>query len=138
MDGACGTAARGARRRRYTGFRFYRRTRAEPHRGRTPRLSSRGVTGRPSAMSLRIHNTLTRRLETFTPIEPGHVRMYVCGITVYDLCHMGHARMVMAFDVVYRWLRASGYRRHLRAQHHRHRGQDHQARARARHHDPRS
>ena len=61
-------------------------------------------------MSLRIHNTLTRRLETFEPIEPGHVRMYVCGITVYDLCHMGHARMMMAFDVVYRWLQISGYK----------------------------
>ncbi len=61
-------------------------------------------------MPLRLHNTLTRRLEDFTPIEPGHVRMYVCGITVYDLCHVGHARMMMAFDVVYRWLRASGYR----------------------------
>jgi cysteinyl-tRNA synthetase len=61
-------------------------------------------------MSLRIHNTLTRRLEVFEPIEPGHVRMYVCGITVYDLCHVGHLRMMMAFDVVYRWLRESGYR----------------------------
>jgi len=61
-------------------------------------------------MTLHIHNTLTRRLEAFSPIEPGHVRMYVCGITVYDLCHMGHARMMMAFDVVYRWLLASGYR----------------------------
>jgi cysteinyl-tRNA synthetase len=61
-------------------------------------------------MSLRIHNTLTRRLEPFVPIEPGHVRMYVCGITVYDLCHMGHARMNLAFDVVYRWLKASGWR----------------------------
>ena len=61
-------------------------------------------------MTLRIHNTLTRRLEDFVPLEPGHVRMYVCGITVYDLCHMGHARMVMAFDVVYRWLLARGYR----------------------------
>jgi cysteinyl-tRNA synthetase len=61
-------------------------------------------------MTLRIHNTLTRRLEDFVPIEPGHVRMYVCGITVYDLCHMGHARMMMAFDVAYRWLLASGYR----------------------------
>jgi cysteinyl-tRNA synthetase len=60
-------------------------------------------------MSLRIHNTLTRRLETFVPIEPGRVRMYVCGITVYDVCHMGHARMNLAFDVVYRWLVASGY-----------------------------
>jgi cysteinyl-tRNA synthetase len=61
-------------------------------------------------MTLRIHNTLTRRLETFEPLEPGHVRMYVCGITVYDLCHLGHARMILAFDVVYRWLLASGYR----------------------------
>ena len=59
-------------------------------------------------MSLRLFNSLTRRLEAFTPIEPGHVRMYVCGITVYDYCHLGHARMMMAFDVVYRWLRASG------------------------------
>lgn len=61
-------------------------------------------------MTLRIHNTLTRRLETFEPLEPGRVRMYVCGITVYDLCHLGHARMILAFDVVYRWLLASGYR----------------------------
>ena len=61
-------------------------------------------------MTLRIHNTLTRRLEPFVPIDPGLVRMYVCGITVYDLCHLGHARMVLAFDVVYRWLLASGYR----------------------------
>jgi cysteinyl-tRNA synthetase len=61
-------------------------------------------------MTLSIHNTLTRRLEEFVPIEPGHVRMYVCGITVYDLCHLGHARMVLAFDMVYRWLLASGFR----------------------------
>ena len=61
-------------------------------------------------MSLRIHNTLTRRLETFEPIDQGHVRMYVCGITVYDLCHMGHARTNLTFDVVVRWLRASGMR----------------------------
>ena len=60
-------------------------------------------------MTLRIHNTLSRSLEIFAPIEPGQVRMYVCGITVYDLCHMGHARMMMAFDVVLRWLRTSGY-----------------------------
>jgi cysteinyl-tRNA synthetase len=46
---------------------------------------------------------------SFSPIEPGHVRMYVCGMTVYDLCHMGHARSMVAFDVVQRWLRASGY-----------------------------
>lgn len=61
-------------------------------------------------MTLRIHNTLSRALETFTPIEPGHVRMYVCGITIYDLCHVGHARMMIAFDLIYRWLRVLGYR----------------------------
>jgi len=60
-------------------------------------------------MTLRIHNTLTRALETFTPLEPNRVRMYVCGITVYDLCHVGHARMMVAFDLIYRWLRASGF-----------------------------
>jgi cysteinyl-tRNA synthetase len=59
---------------------------------------------------MRIHNSLSRELETFESIEPGHVRMYVCGMTIYDLCHIGHARMMMAFDVVYRWLRASGWR----------------------------
>ncbi len=61
-------------------------------------------------MSLRIYNTLTRRVEPFSPIEPGHVRMYVCGITVYDLCHVGHARSAVAFDIVQRWLRARGLR----------------------------
>jgi cysteinyl-tRNA synthetase len=62
------------------------------------------------SMSLRIHNTLTRALEPFVPLEPGHVRMYVCGMTVYDFCHLGHARSMVAFDVVQRWLRASGLR----------------------------
>ena len=61
-------------------------------------------------MTLRIYNTLTRALEDFSPLEPGHVRMYVCGMTVYDLCHLGHARSMVAFDVVQRWLKASGYR----------------------------
>ena len=61
-------------------------------------------------MSLRIHNTLSRRTEEFRPIEPGHVRMYVCGITVYDLCHLGHARMMLVFDLVYRWLLEQGWR----------------------------
>ncbi|MDI1239506.1 MAG: cysteine--tRNA ligase [Polaromonas sp.] len=60
-------------------------------------------------MSLRIYNTLTRAVEDFSPLVPGHVRMYVCGMTIYDLCHIGHARMMMAFDVVQRWLRVSGY-----------------------------
>lgn len=61
-------------------------------------------------MTLSIYNTLTRALEPFTPLEPGHARMYVCGMTVYDLCHLGHARAMVAFDVVQRWLKASGYR----------------------------
>jgi cysteinyl-tRNA synthetase len=60
-------------------------------------------------MTLRLHNTLSRSLEEFRPLREGKVGMYVCGITVYDLCHMGHLRMMMAFDVVYRWLRTLGY-----------------------------
>ncbi|MDP3166681.1 MAG: cysteine--tRNA ligase [Hydrogenophaga sp.] len=60
-------------------------------------------------MSLRIYNTLSRAVEDFSPLVPGHVRMYVCGMTIYDLCHIGHARMMMAFDVVQRWLKVSGY-----------------------------
>ncbi len=60
-------------------------------------------------MSLRIYNTLSRALVDFSPLTPGHVRMYVCGMTVYDLCHLGHARSMVAFDVVQRWLRASGH-----------------------------
>jgi len=59
---------------------------------------------------LRIHNTLSRQLDLFAPLEAGHVRMYVCGMTVYDVCHLGHARSMVAFDVVQRWLKASGYR----------------------------
>ena len=59
--------------------------------------------------SLKIYNTLAREKQLFSPIEPGKVRMYVCGMTIYDYCHIGHARMMMAFDIVYRWLRASGY-----------------------------
>ena len=60
-------------------------------------------------MSLRIYNTLSRAVEDFSPLVPGEVRMYVCGMTIYDLCHIGHARMMMAFDVVQRWLKTSGY-----------------------------
>ena len=60
-------------------------------------------------MTLRIHNTLSRDIETFTPIDPNHVRMYVCGMTIYDLCHVGHARFLLVFDMVYRWLRTLGY-----------------------------
>jgi cysteinyl-tRNA synthetase len=58
---------------------------------------------------LRLFNSLSREKQDFTPIEPGHVRMYVCGMTIYDLCHIGHARMMLAFDMIARWLRASGY-----------------------------
>ena len=61
-------------------------------------------------MSLRIFNTLSRTLEPFSPIVAGQVSMYVCGMTIYDLCHVGHARFMMAFDVAYRWLQASGYK----------------------------
>ncbi len=57
---------------------------------------------------LTIYNTLSRNKEVFTPIEPGKVRMYVCGMTVYDFCHLGHARVMVVFDMVARWLRASG------------------------------
>jgi cysteinyl-tRNA synthetase len=58
---------------------------------------------------LEIYNSLTREKVPFVPIEPGRVRMYVCGMTVYDLCHLGHARVMVVFDVVYRYLRALGY-----------------------------
>jgi cysteinyl-tRNA synthetase len=58
---------------------------------------------------LQIHNSLTGRKQPFQPIVPGKVRMYVCGITVYDYCHLGHARMLIVFDLVRRHLEASGY-----------------------------
>ncbi len=58
---------------------------------------------------LKIYNTLAREKQDFVPLAPGRVRMYVCGMTVYDHIHMGGARMLVAFDVVQRWLRASGY-----------------------------
>ncbi|MFN3566763.1 MAG: cysteine--tRNA ligase [Burkholderiaceae bacterium] len=61
-------------------------------------------------MTIQIYNTLTRSLEPLEPIEPGHVRMYVCGMTVYDYCHLGHGRTFAAFDIVVRWLRARGWR----------------------------
>ena len=58
---------------------------------------------------LKIYNSLTRNKQNFVPIEPGKVRMYVCGMTVYDYCHLGHARVLVVFDMVARWLRASGF-----------------------------
>lgn len=59
--------------------------------------------------TLQLYNTLTRKKETFTPRQAGKVGLYVCGMTVYDYCHIGHARVMVAFDVLVRWLRASGY-----------------------------
>jgi cysteinyl-tRNA synthetase len=59
---------------------------------------------------LQIYNSLTKQKEAFVPIEPGKVRMYVCGMTVYDYCHIGHARVLVVFDLVTRYLRARGYR----------------------------
>ena len=60
-------------------------------------------------MSLQLHNSLAGKKQIFTPLEVGKVGMYVCGVTVYDYCHVGHARVMIVFDVVYRWLKQSGY-----------------------------
>ncbi len=61
-------------------------------------------------MTLQIYNTLSREKQTLDPIDPGHVRLYVCGMTVYDYCHLGHARVMAVFDLVQRWLKARGLR----------------------------
>jgi len=58
---------------------------------------------------LKVFNTLTRQKEEFKPITPGEVKLYVCGVTIYDYCHIGHARTYVAFDVVVRYLRSRGY-----------------------------
>ena len=58
---------------------------------------------------LKIYNSLSREKQVFVPIEPGKARMYVCGMTVYDYCHVGHARVLVVFDAVQRWLRSSGF-----------------------------
>jgi len=58
---------------------------------------------------LKIYNSLSRKKEKFTPIVPGKVGIYVCGMTVYDLCHIGHARVMVVFDLVTRYLRDRGY-----------------------------
>ncbi len=60
-------------------------------------------------MALKIYNTLARSKQLLQPIEPNKIRLYVCGMTVYDYCHLGHARVLVAFDVVTRYLRARGY-----------------------------
>ena len=59
---------------------------------------------------LKIHNSLGRSKQEFVALRAGEVRMYVCGMTVYDYCHLGHARVLVVFDIVRRWLRQSGYR----------------------------
>ncbi|HEY9035529.1 MAG TPA: cysteine--tRNA ligase [Pseudomonadales bacterium] len=61
-------------------------------------------------MSIQLYSTLSRKKAALEPIEPQHVRLYVCGMTVYDYCHLGHARVLVAFDVVVRYLRARGHR----------------------------
>jgi len=58
---------------------------------------------------LTIFNTETRQKELFKPLQEGHIKMYVCGMTVYDYCHIGHARVLVSFDVITRYLRARGY-----------------------------
>ena len=60
-------------------------------------------------MGLQIYNSLTRKKEVFEPLVPGRVGIYVCGMTVYDYCHLGHARVLVVFDMVVRALRAWGY-----------------------------
>jgi len=60
-------------------------------------------------MALRIHNTLSRRVEDFVPLVPGHIGIYVCGMTVYDYCHLGHARLLVGFDAITRYLRFRGW-----------------------------
>ncbi|MCI5140000.1 MAG: cysteine--tRNA ligase, partial [Candidatus Electrothrix sp. AR1] len=59
---------------------------------------------------MKIYNTLARKKETFCPLEEGHVQLYVCGITSYDYCHIGHARSALVFDMVVRYLRYRGYK----------------------------
>ena len=60
-------------------------------------------------LTLRLTNTLTRRLDVFEPLVPGQVSIYCCGVTVYDLCHLGHARSYIAWDVLRRYLQWQGY-----------------------------
>ena len=115
--GAVHAAARGA-------HRALARTGARAAAAGDARRARRASGWRASAM-IRIHNSLSGAKEELQPITPGQLRMYVCGLTVYDYVHIGHARMLMVFDMVTRYLSHRGYAAHLRAQHHRHRRQDH-------------
>ena len=63
-----------------------------------------------NGINMQIFNTLTKKKEEFIPIHKGHLNMYVCGQTVYDFCHMGHARKEIVFDMIRRWFIASGYK----------------------------
>ncbi len=67
------------------------------------------MTLKSTDVPLHLYNTQSRQKEVFIPIRPGEVRMYVCGMTVYDYCHVGHARVMVVFDLVQRWLRTLGY-----------------------------
>ncbi|MCV2504064.1 MAG: cysteine--tRNA ligase, partial [Neisseriaceae bacterium] len=58
---------------------------------------------------LKIYNTITKQKEEFQPINPEAVSMYVCGMTVYDYCHLGHARLMVVFDIISRWIKELGY-----------------------------
>src|SRR5690625_7712989 len=72
---------------------------SEMHRGRRADMQP---------LDIKPYNTMTRRKQPLVPLEPGKVRTYVCGMTVYDYCHMGHARVMVASDVVTRYLRWRG------------------------------
>ena len=61
-------------------------------------------------MSLELYSTLSRRKQVFEPINAGEVKMYVCGVTVYDYTHIGHGRTFISFDIIRRWLEASGFK----------------------------
>ena len=58
---------------------------------------------------IKLFNSLSKKKEIFKAIEPGKVKMYVCGMTVYDFCHLGHARVLIVFDLINRWFKVSGY-----------------------------
>ncbi len=60
-------------------------------------------------MALKVYNTISGKKEDFTPVTEGKVKLYVCGVTVYDHCHIGHARSAIVFDTIFRYLRSKGY-----------------------------
>ncbi len=79
-------------------------------KGETGSGTDNGILLAADPMAIRIYNTLTRKKEVLRPLEENHVRLYVCGITTYDYCHIGHARSALVFDMVVRYLRYRGYR----------------------------